>query len=228
MRKEDLIYFFAMSLFQKRKDRKITNSELLNDIKYFFGNKTTAENEAKDYLYQLVETDNITNAANCILNSSIPHFYNTDHSIIFHKRFINDIPLLLRLYVGCATILYGGLDEIDLVKIHFKSGKVSFMGYDEFYDSLLPTLRERIKVNLWNQKVDYFDYIIEDKRPILFDSSVFLSKDHENFKKKQSFEKRLKSIIPHINQNINLNKEALDELLRECGYELKGSKFFKI
>lgn len=228
MRREDLLFFFAMSLFQKRQNRKITNPELLNDVKHFFTNKTQAEQEARELLQNLADTKNIVDTSKTLLQSKTPYFYNQDHSIILHKDFIPEIPLLLRLYIGCATMLYGGLDEIDLVKIHLHSGKVSFMGYDDFDNSMLPTLRERIKVNLWSQNVDYFDYLQPEKRPLLLNSSVFISTSHPYYKMKKSFEKRLENIIPNINQLVRLNKSTLSDVLNDSGYTLKGTKFFKI
>ena len=39
---------------------------------------------------------------------------------------------MLRVYVGCATQLYGDVEGVDLIKIHMTSGKVSLMKYDDF------------------------------------------------------------------------------------------------
>lgn len=228
IRKEDLIYFFGMSLFQKRQDRKISNPRLLNDIKFFFKNKTSAELLAREHLEKLPEPSTIEHAATSMMPAAIPHTVNEQHSIIFHKKFINEIPLLLRLYVGCASILYGGLDEIDLIKVHFTSGKVSFMGYDEFDTAVMPKLRERIKVNLWNQHVDYFDYLNEARRPLLFNSSKYVRSTDKNFKNKNSFDTRLKKIIPDIDHHVSLNTDKLNDVLSAKGFILKGSKFFKI
>jgi DNA phosphorothioation-associated putative methyltransferase len=81
-----------------------------------------------------------------------------------HKDYLNSLPALLRVYVGAALQLYGDLTAIDLIKIHITSGKVSLMGYDDFSKSI-PLLRERIKIKMAEQQVDFFDYIDELKRP---------------------------------------------------------------
>ena len=50
----------------------------------------------------------------------------------------------MRIYVGCATQLYGDLDSIHLIKAHITSGKVSLMGYDDWnkeaYESIFEIL----------------------------------------------------------------------------------------
>ena len=60
--------------------------------------------------------------------------------------------------------LYGELESIQLVKLHLASGKVSFLGYENFDAEPLPRLIERIKVDLWNQRVRFYDYVDDDGR----------------------------------------------------------------
>ena len=74
-----------------------------------------------------------------------------------HHSYLSDLPAELRIYVGCAAQLYGDIDEFDLIKIHFTSGKVSLMRYDE-WDKDEPLLLERVKVRLRDQEVDVFTY----------------------------------------------------------------------
>jgi hypothetical protein len=44
------------------------------------------------------------------------------------------------------------------VKIHVRSGKLTLLFYDDFDSSPLPRLRERIKINMREQKIDFFQY----------------------------------------------------------------------
>lgn len=227
-RREDLIYYFSMSLFQKRTERKITSSRLKNDVTYFFKNKTLAENEAKELLYSLAETEIIQTGVNEIIALNIPHYYEDNHSIVFHKSFLDQLPTSIRVYIGCATQLYGGLDNIDLIKVHISSGKVSFMGYDNFDSDVLPVLRERIKVNLWNQTIQFFDYVNKDKQPVLLNASTFMDTKSLSFKKQCAFDKRLTSALPQIDFKKSIHRNHLEYLLNEQSLTLKGSKFYKL
>lgn len=65
-----------------------------------------------------------------------------------------DLHPILRIYVGCAELLAGDLREIDVIKLHKRSGKVSLLRYDDFERTPLPELIERIRVNLSQQDLD--------------------------------------------------------------------------
>src|SRR5690606_20130481 len=88
------------------------------------------------------------------------------HSWILNKDLIPKLPPELRIYIGCATQLYGDLSAIQLVKIHFTSGKVSLMSYRD-WDKEIPYLIERIKIKLREQDVDFFDYVDRYEPPPL-------------------------------------------------------------
>lgn len=54
-----------------------------------------------------------------------------DHSWTIHIDYVNQLPPVLRTYIGCATQLYGDLYYVDMIKIHMQSNKVSLMRYDD-------------------------------------------------------------------------------------------------
>ncbi|WP_256360247.1 hypothetical protein [Methylomonas koyamae] len=75
-----------------------------------------------------------------------------------HTSMVQELPALLRIYIGCATILYGDIEQTDLIKIHIQSGKLSLMRYDDFEDQPIPRLLERVKINLREQTFDLYEY----------------------------------------------------------------------
>lgn len=78
------------------------------------------------------------------------------------------------MYVYSALQLYGELDDIQLIKIHITSGKVTLLGYEGFNDSPLPQLKERVKIKMADQDVDFFDYMNTNKRSILLDKVNYI------------------------------------------------------
>jgi DNA phosphorothioation-associated putative methyltransferase len=71
---------------------------------------------------------------------------------------LEELPPVLRAYVGCATSLFGDVAQADVIKLHKVSGKVTFLVYDDFESKPLPELRQRIKVNLRTRWVQVFDH----------------------------------------------------------------------
>ena len=100
-------------------------------------------------------------------------------------------PALLRVYVGCAAVLYGDYRNADLVKIHIGSGKVSLMRYDDFEGKPLPRMVERVKIKLREQDIDYFAYGDEYEPPFLYRKSRYINEEFPNYPEQVAFEEAL-------------------------------------
>ncbi len=79
------------------------------------------------------------------------------HSFTFNKSQLGELPSELRIYIACATQLYGDIDDFQLIKAHITSGKVSLMRYDDWSQDE-PLLLERVKIKLRELDIDFFDY----------------------------------------------------------------------
>lgn len=162
MRKEDLLIYFSLAMFEGRKAYTHLPDDLKRDIKAFFNTHKIALNQAKELLFKIADINAI--ADNCIeANDTFPAStlaYEDEqlHSLTLHKKHIEDLPPLLRVYVGAALQLYGELDDIQLIKIHVTSGKVTLLGYENFDNDPTPRLKERVKIKMADQDVDFFDY----------------------------------------------------------------------
>jgi DNA phosphorothioation-associated putative methyltransferase len=84
----------------------------------------------------------------------------------FHRTLLAKLPPIVRVYVRCAALRYGNPEEADLIKIHVRSGKLTFLQYDDFEGKEHPTLRTRIKINLRTQFVQVFDHST-DSQPLI-------------------------------------------------------------
>lgn len=111
-----------------------------------------------------------------------------------HSSLINRLPAALRCYVGCAAKLYGDVDAADLVKIHIRSGKLTLLFYNNFDSSPLPKLRERIKINMRSQKIDFFDYSRDDEEQLLFMKSRYMAPDQEGYERQKTFDEALEKL----------------------------------
>jgi len=156
-RKEDLLVYFALSLFDKRKPQSRMPESLKRDIKFFFSNITSALEESKELLFSVGKPEIINQVCIDSYNHLQTGQLEDNHSYTFHINNLGNISAILRIYIGCATQLYGDIDNIHLIKTHIRSGKVSLMRYDDWSKDE-PLLIERIKIKLRDLDVDFFDY----------------------------------------------------------------------
>ncbi|MBJ6941744.1 DNA phosphorothioation-associated putative methyltransferase [Vibrio cholerae] len=222
-RKEDLLVYFSMGLFDKRKPYVQQPESLKRDIKAFFDDYHAAINLATELLFAIADTKLI--GEQCVkAHHQLPaSILNEGHSLIFHKSYIQKLPLLLRVYVGAALQMYGEIDDtIDLVKIHINSGKLTLTHYDNFEKSV-PYLVERTKIKMADQDIDFFDYIDEARRPPLLNKHLFLDKQSEQYEKQKSFDVRLSKLLGTTATNeVILPRQMYEERLLQAGITVSG------
>ncbi|UPR52767.1 DNA phosphorothioation-associated putative methyltransferase [Vibrio cyclitrophicus] len=222
-RKEDLLLYFAIGLFEKRKPYTQQPEPLKRDIKALFDDYKTAINLAAELLFAIADTNLIQQQCEKAHRQLPASLLNEGHSLILHRDFIDDLPLLLRAYVGAGLQMYGELDEeIDLIKIHITSGKLTLTAYDDFEKSV-PFLVERIKIKMAEQDIDFFDYVNEERRPPLLNKHLYMPTEHENYKKQQSFDKRLAKLMEfEPTEETQMMRTEFEVLLDKEHKEIKG------
>ncbi|MGI9280000.1 MAG: DNA phosphorothioation-associated putative methyltransferase [Endozoicomonas sp.] len=230
-RKEELLIYFALQLFSKRRPYNSMPEQLKRDIKAFFGNYRLATEESKNLLFSLAQPDLIDQKCEKAYQSLPASILNIRHSLILHTRFIDQLPIELQLYIGCATQLYGEIEEIDLIKIHIRSGKLTLMAYDGFETQPLPMLRERIKINMRAGRIEFFDYGYGEYEPQpLYWKSKLIDDCFADCKKQLSFDQRLQEMrLLEENKNFGPVMNDLTKALKEVhGVEIRGYRFFKV
>ena len=190
-RRDDLLVHYALGLFGQRKPYKHMPDRLKRDVKYFFGNYTSAIEEATELLFSVGEPELINQHCEQAYKVLGRGRLEVGHSLTIHR---NDVELLsapLRVYIGCATQLYGDIETVDLVKIHIRSGKVSLMRYDDFEGKALPLLEERIKIKLREQAIDFYKYGDKFVPQPIYLKSRYLDNNFANYKKQVQFDQQL-------------------------------------
>ena len=157
IRKENLIVYFSLGLFEKRKAYSKMPESLKADVKEFFGSYKDAMEEAKLQLFSVGDPTIIEASSRETQEYLGCGELNEDHDYIFLKDYLSETPTYIRIYVGCAARLFGDIDDFQLIKVHFHSAKVTFLNYDN-WESDNPILRQRVKCKLRDLEVDIFDY----------------------------------------------------------------------
>ena len=158
-RQEDLLVYFALGHFGRRKPYGELPLSLQRDVRFFFGTITKAKAAGKRALYAVADQRQLTEAALFCHDELGIGQLNELHDLTFHQSLLGECLPLIRIYVGCALTLFGEAGPVDLIKVHLQSSKVTFLNYDNFGGATHPKLIERVKVDIRRLRVDFFDYV---------------------------------------------------------------------
>ncbi len=156
-------------------------------------NYRNAQMSARELLFSIADIESIERACQQATEHGLGCLEEGE-SLQLHVSMVEQLPSLLRVYLGCAAVLYGDYRNADLVKIHIKSGKVSLMRFDEFEGKALPSMIERVKIKLREQDIDYFAYGDEYEPPFLSQKSRFINEEFPNYPEQIAFEEKLDEI----------------------------------
>ena len=192
-RRDELRVYFALQLFARRRRFQDFDRGLQRDVKTLFGSLANAEAEGQRLLYSTRDVEQIAKSCDeaAVLGLG---WLEPGHALHLHSSFVERLPPILRVYVGCATVMYGDVTQMDLVKLHLQSGKVSLMRFDDFVGKPVPAMLERIKVRLRDQEVDIFEYGGEYPPPLLYKKSRFINEEFPNYEEQIAFDSSLEQL----------------------------------
>ncbi len=145
-RLDDLLVYFALYSFSRKKPYRHLEQGLQRDIKVFFGDYEQAITQGKKLLFALADTAAIEKACKQASEKGVG-FYDNEKALHVISDNVELLPPMLRVYIGCGAMLYGDISRADMIKVHVHSGKLSIMRYDDF-SARLPKLMERVKIKL--------------------------------------------------------------------------------
>lgn len=224
-RRADLLVYLALNIFERRRSLGALSPRLRRDIKEHWGSHANAMEEARQALFSLGKTETVVRA--CEQASARDLGYLTPgESLQLDAPRVNQLPALLRIYVGCAARLYGDVESADLIKIHIGSGKLSIMHYDDFEGSPIPNLIERVKIDLRRQVVDFFQYDGEHfPHQPLYLKSRYLDPNSARFPAQAAFDLTLKSLVPLVLHGYGPPPSEFRQILASTDLEIVGFSF---
>jgi DNA phosphorothioation-associated putative methyltransferase len=194
---DDLIVFFALNLFERRKSFATMPAKIQRDIKAFFGNYQTAVGKAKSVLFSAGKAEEMAKACQVALDNGIGYL-EQGRSLTLVSKLADRLPPLLRIYMGCAAQLTGEIDEADMIKIHIASAKLTLTSYDDFENKRVPLMLERIKIDMRNQSVDFFEYGDQYQPHPVYFKSRYMNRRSKAYKQQQAFDEKL-ALIDEVN-----------------------------
>lgn len=210
---EDLAVYFALNQFERRKAYKHLEPGLKRDIKQFFGDYRSAQSAGWDLLLQIADVSAVEQACRDAAEHGLGWLAKDDASdaegdptvgegkdgpravsLQLDARMVEQLPGLLRVYLGAASAAYGDYRNADLIKIHIESGKLTLMRFDDFDDAPLPRMLERVKIKLREQDVELYSYGEDYEPPYLFWKSRYLNEEHPRYPDQLAFDESLDAL----------------------------------
>jgi len=157
-RRDDLLVYLGLANFKQKVPYSSLSTRLQKDMKTFFGSYKAAKQEALVELFKIGNPDEIERRCSEIHQSK--SIGRLDHQALYiETEELSELDPVLRMYIGVAELLYGDIEEVNIIKVHKRSGKTTFLFYDEYEKNGEEKLHYRIKVDLRNQKVYFFDHL---------------------------------------------------------------------
>jgi DNA phosphorothioation-associated putative methyltransferase len=218
-RKKDLTVFLALSFFDRHRAYSHMPISLQRDVRAFFEKPAVAYDFAEQALFAISDTEMIDSACRNATTKLQCGLYRDGSSLTIDSSLIDQLPPILRIYIGCSTQLFGDLEEVDLIKIHIGSGKVSLLTYDDFA-APIPLLRQRVKIDMRKQAVDVFSYPNRAGEQPLYFKSTFLTPIAADYPTQRQLDSILKEVISVDDNGIGPTLGELRVIIQECGLDI--------
>jgi DNA phosphorothioation-associated putative methyltransferase len=172
-RREDLLVHMALQQFPGSAKYRSLPRSIQADIKAFFASQANALMEARRLLFAAGDRAAIRADAEAAVADGLGGLRGTN-KFRFLSSTLARLPARLRVLVGCAEVLQGGVAGCDLVDIDLESPRVAMLTCDDL-EKPIPFITERVKVDLGRLKV-FADRLEPETTPVYF-KSRFLPRD---------------------------------------------------
>jgi DNA phosphorothioation-associated putative methyltransferase len=177
-RREDLLVFLALSRFRTRPILSGYPRTLQRDLRHFFGSYTEACRQADELLFKAGDAGAVDEACK---RSTIGKLLPDD--LYVHRDALDRLEPLLRIYEGCGRAYLGEVEGANLIKIHRRTGKLSYLVYPEFDTDPHPALERCVKLNLRTRQLECYEYGASKNPPVLHRKETFLHAEDERHAK---------------------------------------------
>ncbi len=221
-RKEDLLVYLALARFRKRPALGQLPRPLQRDMRTFFGTYTKACQQADELLFRAGDAVAIDKACqHSPVGKQLPD------DLYIHRSALDSLEPLLRIYEGCGRAYLGEVEGANVIKIHRRTGKLSYLVYPQFENDPHPALLRSVRVNLRTRQIDCNDYAESANPPVLHRKDSFLGPDHplrEKFARLTAQEEKHGLLADTAGIG---TREGWAKRLVERGFALQGHRLVK-
>jgi DNA phosphorothioation-associated putative methyltransferase len=172
-RTEDLLVYLALSRFRKRPALTRLPRTLRADMRAFFGTYAKACRRADEFLFRAGDAAAVDEACR---RSPVGKLLPDD--LYVHRSALDALEPLLRIYEGCGRAYLGEVEGANVIKLHRRTGKLSYLVYPDFDTDPHPALLRCVKLSLRTRQLECYDYAQSTNPPILHRKETFLHPGH--------------------------------------------------
>ena len=188
-KKEQLSLFFAMHLFSGRPKYRGLSNTLQKDIKLHFGSMSKLEENAKILLFSLGKEDLIFRGALDAEKENLGFLDDTKFNFLPAK--LQKLPVRLRGILTIAERISGTIEDIDLIRIHIDTKKITYLTIPEIHHSALPPITQRTVVDLRDQSVKLFSHSGSETKKVLYLKSRLLKPGDDTYQIQKEFDENV-------------------------------------
>ncbi|MBV9023106.1 MAG: DNA phosphorothioation-associated putative methyltransferase [Streptomycetaceae bacterium] len=217
------LLFLAVELFNGRGPFTSLPLTVQLDIRAFFSSYKEACQRADRLLLKLRDDTYVRGAMNASAVGKL-----TPTALYVHRRAVERMPTVLRLYEHCASIAAGRPQAWTVAKLCHRGRAVSWLDYPDFDSDPHPRLMTSYQVDLTTFETSHHSYGNRDNRPLLHRKHEFLHPDDPDAAKyRRLTEAEVRAGLythPHL---IGTEKGWESELAR-CGRALRGHRLVRV
>lgn len=221
-RAEDVLVHLALQRFGGRRKFRHLDPGLQRDIRAFFGTWAAAERAADTLLAAAGDPSARVAAAQDAARTGLGWLIE-NRSLQLHGDLIARLPAVLRVFVGCAAVLYGDVGTADMVKLHLASSKVTMLRCCDFTNAV-PSLVERVKVDFRTQEVRILSYGTETgfPAPPVYMKSRYMHEEMAGYPEQLVFDAQLAELITVDDRGRGPGPAELEARLSQAGLKVEG------
>jgi len=151
----------------------------------------------------------------------------TPNALYVHASSLEQLAPQLRAYEGCAKAYLGTVEGANIIKLHRREPKISYLSYPKFMRDPHPQLSASLSVNLKTFRIKHRRYEESSNPPILHRKELFVT---ESFIGREKFARltRAEEIAGLFDEAKMIGrKDNWDNLLKGKGLMLKGHRLIK-
>ena len=184
-RREDLLIHLALTLFPGAPRYTTLARSIQRDLRAFFGSHAAAIQEANALLFSVGKAGAVHNGIIAAVTAGLGAMRGDD-TFRMHGPALNRLPAVLRVFIGCAGVLRGGIEGADFIDIKLDGRRVTFISCVDAAVRL-PICTERTRVDLGRLKVS----VDHPEGMILYLKGRFLPADQPGLAEQLEFDKKL-------------------------------------
>lgn len=222
-RLHELLVELALSRFGKRPKFGALPDDMKLDVRDFFSSYKEACAVADELLFT---AGNIEIVNDAVQTSPIGKI--TQDALYIHKDSLFALDPILRIYEGCARRFIGLIDDANLIKLHRKRPRISYLSYPDFDTKPHPELHRSVLVDLRRADADFIDYTQRKNPPVLHRKETFLALEDS---RRSLFSKLTLQEEKHgLFENTSLigTLEGWNKILKLKKLELKGHRLIRL